>query len=138
LRVTHEIIEYIDPTGREQFVDLEECARNWVKQHKEHKRVFLKVVPSSKADTDASDAQRVGTRGAPDDPPIIEFMNERRTRFEFETEEALCAELLRRLGDAGWFTFGLAPNFETTSWDTNSIEWRIVSWGCREERSRVR
>ena len=96
--VTHEIVEYIDMTGQTQSIDLEQCARDWVKWLKERR---------PQAEIDAWDARTVGTRGALDDPPWVEFMNERRTRFEFETYEALCAELRRPLGLADWFTFDM-------------------------------
>jgi hypothetical protein len=39
-------------------------------------------------------ARCVGLRGALDDPPWAEFLNERNTRFEFGSYEALYAELL--------------------------------------------
>ena len=107
VRVTHEIIEYIDQTGREQFVDLEQCARNWVQWKRENKESFLIVVPSSQAEIDAWDARTVGSRNTFDDPPWAEFINERSARFEFETEEALYAELLRPLGRFGWVTFDM-------------------------------
>src|SRR5271157_277264 len=107
VRVTHEFVEYIDMTGQVQSLDLEQCATDWVKWKKENKQSFLNVSGASEAEIDAWDARTVGTRGALDDPPWVEFMNERRTRFEFETYEALCAELRKPLGDAGWFTFDM-------------------------------
>ena len=33
--VTRQRVEYLDEAGQECFVDLEECARNWVQSHDE-------------------------------------------------------------------------------------------------------
>lgn len=59
--VTPQRLDYLDEAGQERFVDLEEC------------------IGSA-----ASGSSRcVGRRGLLDDPPWIEFTNNRRTRFEF-------------------------------------------------------
>ncbi len=91
--------------GQEQFLDLEQCASNWVKWKQANKQSFLDVSGASEAESDRWDALTVGTRSALDDPPRAEFMDERKTRFEFETDEARYGELLRPLGLAGWVTF---------------------------------
>src|SRR5713101_4180262 len=41
VRVTHKRIEYTDAAGRGQFVDLEECARNWVRWSHDHSQEAL-------------------------------------------------------------------------------------------------
>jgi hypothetical protein len=53
----------------------------------------------------AWNARCVGQRGASDNPPWVEFMNARMTRFEFATYEALYSELLTPLRREGWQTF---------------------------------
>ena len=64
------------------------------------------LLPGASAESAAMWRSRcVGQRGAIDDPPWVEFIHERRTRFEFETSEAVDAHLLGPLGKAGWHTF---------------------------------
>jgi hypothetical protein len=50
-------------------------------------------------------ARCVGQRGALDNPPWIELMNERKTRFEFASRETFYRELLDPFRQAGWHTF---------------------------------
>lgn len=105
-QVTDQKVEYLDEHGRELFVDLEECARIGG---------CLEVVGSfppsdetdwaSVADAVSSSSERevpggacVGLRGALDDPPWFQFLNRRRTQFEFKDQDALYGELLTRMG----------------------------------------
>jgi hypothetical protein len=105
VRVTRERVEYVDTAGREQFVDLPQCARNWVRWHEDRRAGFGRVGDASEARVAAWNARCVGQRGAYDTPPWTSFMNERGTRFEFETYEELYRQLLGPLRDAGWHTF---------------------------------
>ena len=105
VRVNHERLEYIDGAGQEQVIDLKECARNWVRWHDCHREEFILVPGASQADALIENTRCVGQRGALDNPPWAELMNERKTRFEFESYEALYLELLGPLGRAGWGTF---------------------------------
>ena len=105
VQVTRKRIEYIDMAGREQFVDLEECARNWVRWHDEHRAEFIPVPGATQAEIDAENAQMVGERGEAGAVWWIELRNERKTRFEFETWEARSMELGGPLMQAGWLTF---------------------------------
>jgi hypothetical protein len=130
VRVTQERIEYIDMAGPDQFIDLEECARSWgrwydihsheffpvpgcrarVRWHEVRSHEFLPTLevspgPPSQTDIDAWNARCVGQRGGGDPLWRVEFMNKRKTRFEFETWEALWRELQGRLMVAGWNTF---------------------------------
>jgi hypothetical protein len=105
VRVTRELIEYIDTTGQERFVDLEECARNWGRWHDERRQEFLPLAGASPPSIAPWNARCVGRRGALGNPPWAEFMNERKTRFEFRTYQDLYGELLRPLKQAGWHTF---------------------------------
>lgn len=103
-RVTAQKIEYTNESGRELFVDLEECAR--IGGCLETAGLFP---PSSDMDwTSVADAicgpgsettrGCVGLRGAMDDPPWFQFLNRRRTQFEFKDYDAIYAELLTPMG----------------------------------------
>lgn len=92
--VTRQRVEYLDEAGQECFVDLEECARNWVKLRNEEDEdeddIDIDeddfVVLASEDDAAARRRRRyVGGRGLLEDPPWIEFANKRRIRFEFES-----------------------------------------------------
>ena len=103
--VTCQRIDYIDMAGQGQFIDLEECARNWGRRHDDRSQEFLPLPGATEDDISAWNARCVGQRGALDDPPWAEFTNERNTRFEFESYIALYTELLGPLMQAGWHTF---------------------------------
>lgn len=101
--VTEKRIEYTDATGRGQFVDLQECAKNWQGWYNDHRQEFLPL--GSQVEIDAENARTVGLRGGSYPVWWAEFMNERKTRFEFGTWEALWRELQGPLMVAGWRTF---------------------------------
>lgn len=128
VRLTRKYIEYIDMAGQDQFIDLEECARMWKRWHDVHSHEFFPVPgrwarwhdlhshellptpellpgPPSHADIDAWNARCVGQRGGGYPLWWAEFMNERKTRFEFGTWEALWRKLQGPLMVAGWNTF---------------------------------
>jgi hypothetical protein len=98
-------IDYIDMTGQECFVDLEESARNWQQRHHASRREFLTLPGAPQPAVDIWNAHCVGLRGALDQPPWVQFTNDRKTRFEFGTCEALYRELLEPLELGGWHTF---------------------------------
>lgn len=76
--VTPQRVEYFDDAGQECFVDLKECARNRVKD-----------VESWRDDgARKSDYHLVAKGRFLDDSPCIEFLNNRRPRFEFGSLEA--------------------------------------------------
>jgi hypothetical protein len=103
--VTRERIDYIDMAGEQRFVDLEECAKAQARWHNEHRSDFLLLPGASEHGVVAWNARCVGERGACDNPPWAALMNERNTRFEFASYEALYRELLNPLKRAGWHTF---------------------------------
>ncbi len=105
VRVTQERIEYIDNAGRQQFVDLQECANNWVQWHDDHRQEFIPLQGATDSDIDAWNARCVGERGGGDPVWWIQLANEQKTRFEFETWEACWKELQGPLMKAGWNTF---------------------------------
>jgi hypothetical protein len=105
LRVTPALIDYTDIAGQARLIDLRECAGNWRRFHDANRHDFIIVPGSSEAEADARNSRCVGERGALDDPPWVEFMNDRRTRFEFQTYEAVYGELLGPLAKNGWETF---------------------------------
>jgi hypothetical protein len=85
-------VEYFDEAGQECFVDLKECARNRV-QH----------VKSWRVEDGARewDFRLVAKCSFQDDSPCFEFMNNRRTRFEFGFLEGARA-LKSLLAKARW------------------------------------
>ena len=104
--VTRERIDYIDAAGEERFIDLEECARSWERWRAQSSG--FQTLPGWTAQSAAAWQTRcVGQRGAVDNRPSAQLMNERRTRFEFTSYEALYKELLDPLKRAGWHTFDI-------------------------------
>jgi hypothetical protein len=97
--VTRERVEYVDMEGQERVIDLEQCARKWVQW-----RDSLSPA-ANEPGVRAWNARCVGQRGALDRPPWAEFTNERKTRFEFPSYEALYGQLLTQLKQVGWHTF---------------------------------
>ena len=102
--VSPEQVDYVDEAGKERFVDLEQCARNWVQHRNEHAQDFCLVSDASAEAVATWNSHCVGQRGALDDTPWVEFMNDRRTRLEFASYEAVYT-LLGPLSQAGWHTF---------------------------------
>jgi len=101
--VTYRHIEYADMAGHAHFIDLEECAKCWLQWFHDHKQ---QIVPlGSTAEMEAEAACTVGLRGGGGPSFWIEFMNERKTRFEFENWEARCRLLQGPLLVVGWRTF---------------------------------
>ena len=105
INVTQRTVEYVGLAGELCTLDLQECARNWVRWHRDHSDEFIPVTDASPADIDDGNARCVGTRGACDNPPWVEFMNERRTRFEFDSYEAIYREILGPISRHRWQTF---------------------------------
>jgi hypothetical protein len=103
--VTHQHIEYTDTAGRRLFVDLQGCAACWMRWCHDHRQEFIPLGGASQAEIDAENAHTFGLRGVGSPLWWIEFMNERKTRFEFESWEARCRELQGPLLAAGWRTF---------------------------------
>lgn len=103
--VTQERIEYIDMAGQGQVIELKECARNYARWYDEHRSEFIPLGGASQAEMDAEVARCVGRRGGPDPLWWIELMNDRKTRFEFETWEASMMQLQGPLMVARWNTF---------------------------------
>jgi hypothetical protein len=54
---------------------------------------------------DVSGQRCVGLRGAVDEPAWFQFLNRRRTQFEFKSYDAICAELLNPLDRVGCTSF---------------------------------
>ena len=92
VRVTPERIEYLDMAGQDQVIDLKECARNWVQWSKEQGGDLVPASGASQEEIDTWNARCVGQRGG-SYHQWVEFMNDRKTRFEFETWEARVKEL---------------------------------------------
>jgi len=106
-------IEYTDDLGRHLDVDLEECARIYGCLSKAGA-----FPPDDAADWGAIvdsvpgfaalpiPIQRVvGLRGAIDEPPWFQFLNRRRTQFEFKDYEHIQSALLQPLARSDWRTW---------------------------------
>ena len=110
--VTPAALRYVDCNGAEMTIDLVECARihlllasaamfppaadtDWAKLATERADFPTLAVPHG----------CVGLRGVIDDPPWFQFLDRRRTQFEFKDGCVMRTELLRPLGQAGWGTW---------------------------------
>jgi hypothetical protein len=110
--VTHAALRYVDRNGAEMTIDLVECARihrvltdaamfppaagtDWAKLATERTDFPTLAVPHG----------CVGLRAVIDDPPWFQFLDRRRTQFEFKDGDVMRTELLRPLGQAGWGTW---------------------------------
>jgi hypothetical protein len=100
-RVTGKRITYLDEAGQKGFVDLVECAKNWVQLHHKDDEYLAQCMLHNAFDSYWSSF--VGRRGLEDDPPWVEFMNKRCTRFEFRPSEEARTRL-RPLRRSGWRT----------------------------------
>jgi hypothetical protein len=106
-------LEYTDDEGRRLDIDLEECARiygcltqmaafppdestNWGE--------LIDSVPGF-ATLPLPFQRVVGLRGAIDEPPWFQFLNRRRTQFEFKDYEHIQSALLQPLARSGWLTW---------------------------------
>jgi len=105
LHVGQQRIEYVNMAGQERFIDLEECARNWVSWVDDHEDKFMALPGASEADGAAYDARCVCLRGGRRHAYWAEFMDEHKTRFEFQSFETYWKELEAPLTAAGWCTF---------------------------------
>jgi hypothetical protein len=100
--VTPQRVEYTDEAGSAWFVDLDECAR--IGSCLEHAGLFppsddldwaaVATVGSRGSESAATSSGCVGLRGALDEPAWFQFLDQRRTQFEFTDGRALYAELL--------------------------------------------
>ncbi len=61
--VSRQRIEYVDTEGQEHFVDLEDCARNWLHWHEDHSQEFSSLPGATQEDFDTENARYVGRRG---------------------------------------------------------------------------
>lgn len=104
--VTAQRVEYTDEAGRAWFIDLDECAR--IGSCLEHAGLFppsddldwaaVATDESRCAESSAATSGCVGLRGALDEPAWFQFLDQRRTQFEFTDGRALYAELLNPMG----------------------------------------
>ena len=107
--VTREKVEYTDEAGREMDVDLDECALTYLCLYyagqfpPRDDTDWSKVADAfpGRAAIDASRETCVGLRGALDDPAWFQFLNRRRTQFEFTDYGHIRSALIEPLGRAG-------------------------------------
>ena len=80
IQVTTSGVEYADAVGTVHTIDLETCRR-------------------------LAGVKRIALRGAIDVPPWVEFTDERRTRFLFDSAPSMYRQLIVPSGRAGWGTW---------------------------------
>jgi hypothetical protein len=112
LQVAEQAVEYIDAGGVQRSVDLQECARTYLALHRSGN-----FPPADDTDWAAIAAAYpasasgplpygcVGLRAVVDDPPWLQFLNSRRTQFEFTEADAIQDELVTPLARMGWQTW---------------------------------
>jgi hypothetical protein len=113
LDVTRQRLRYIDDHGAEAFVDLEDCARIFLTL--QNAGLFppgddmdwtgLAANSPNFTTLDVSFGLCVGLRGALDDPPWFQFLDRRRTQFEFKDYDALKSDLRVPLTRVNWQTW---------------------------------
>ena len=110
--VTPAELRYLGEDGVAAAVDLTDCAR--IQRSLDHAGLFRPRDDTdwtSIATADPEFARRdvsngcVGLRAAVDDPPWFQFLDRRRTQFEFKDYDAIKNDLQRRLAAAGWYTW---------------------------------
>lgn len=103
-QVTEQAVEYIDENGTERSIDLLECERmggalETAGQFPPGADVdWASLADAIRPEQSPQGLRRggcVGLRGALDNPPWFQFLNRRRTQFEFEDRGALDEDLLR-------------------------------------------
>jgi hypothetical protein len=106
-------VKYTDDSGRELGVDLEECARIYACLNERNTfppddttdwGALIESVPGFAA-LPIPYQRVVGLRGAIDEPPWFQFLNRRRTQFEFKDYEHIRSALLQPLATSGWRTW---------------------------------
>jgi hypothetical protein len=102
-------IEYTDDRGQRLDVDLEKCARIYgcLTQPPDDSSNWGELVDSVAgfATLPLAFQRVVGLQGAIDDPPWFQFLNRRRTQFEFKDYEHIQSALLQPLARSGWRTW---------------------------------
>jgi hypothetical protein len=85
--VTKQRIDYVDELGQDAFVDLDECTRVWTRRH------------GAPPPTVGGKYMRcVGWRSSLySSPTWVQFYDQRHTRLEFQTGDAMIEELLAGL-----------------------------------------
>lgn len=103
VQVTHDAVEYIDQAGESWLLDLRECNENWCRYCNRHENEFVILPGVTQEHVDAENATTVAMRGT----RYVQFMDDRRTRFEFESDPERW-KLQGALFDAGWRTFDMS------------------------------
>jgi hypothetical protein len=111
-RISEAAVDYLDEAGRAFSVDLSECTRTWTcltlgGAFPPGDDDDWSKFADDHADLIKSDVWRgvIGLRGVIDDPPWCQFLNRRRTQFEFRSREIIENDLLQPLARYGWQTF---------------------------------
>ena len=111
-KISEAAVDYVDEAGRAASIDLSECVRTWTCLTLGGAFPPADDDDWSKFADDHADlitgdvwAGVIGLRGVIDDPPWCQFLNRRRTQFEFQSRDAIEHELLLPLALRGWQTF---------------------------------
>jgi hypothetical protein len=112
LQVAQQAVTYVDGSAIERSVDLQECARTYLALYRSGN-----FPPTDDADWTAIAAAHpvsgseplpygcVGLRAVVDDPLWFQFLDHRRTQFEFADADAIRNELVTPLARLGWQTW---------------------------------
>ena len=110
VQIAGPILDYIDDAGASLSIDLQECGRIYgvlemAGLFPPRDEMDWAALADAHPEFPTGDIRRwdcVGLRGALDEPPWFQFLNRRRTQFEFKDRDAFRQELREPLGRAGW------------------------------------
>jgi hypothetical protein len=112
LEVSRPAVTYIDAGGIERSVDLQECARTYLALYRsgafppaDDTDWTAIATATAESASDPLPYGCVGLRAVVDDPPWFQFLNKRRTQFEFTDADAIRDELVEPLARFGWQTW---------------------------------
>jgi len=112
LQVARQAVTYLDGSGVERSVDLQECARVYLALYRSGNfppaddtdwTAIAAAHPASESESQTRGC--VGLRAVIDDPPWFQFFDHRRTQFEFGDSDTIRNELVIPLARFGWQTW---------------------------------
>lgn len=100
-------LQYIDGNGDLQFIDFEECRKNWVEY-------VNKSEDFSVNNLSVNETKCIGLRNMINKPPYIEFFTDHKVKIEFKFS-TFCllphkafTELQAKITEIGWNTYDLS------------------------------
>jgi hypothetical protein len=111
--VTATAVSFVDEAGRPQVIDLAECGRIYACLRRagafppaeDFDWGALADATADFSTLPLSGQSVVGLRGALDEPPWFQWLDRRRTQFEFEDTDHIRSVLLDPLAKTRWFTW---------------------------------